>query len=546
MQLVEPQSQLLIPGILNVERKKPSISSVRRRMGVAYERLEAARQEEADQLSPKTASALGKLVLELEQVNGNLVAIQNQIRSDINEKKRIFAEEKKLVKQEEDNLKGLSIGLGETRTKIAAFSALISGKALLEGRFGEAAQSASLAVGAMLPEIINIVSSVILGKALLGGRGGTPAAVPRTAGMRMPRMSGRLGLLGLGAAAVATPMLLGGSARADERRQELVKQQTQTAVISQSDVERFQSILTRFDSIISKTGGAAAETEEEKVAREGLKSGKDGSKLGPTETSGDGATAGNVNAADIKADTAMEKAFIATIREVEGTAGEDGYSKFFGGSKYGGDLTKKTIAEVIALQEKFLKEGKGQFFDKRTGKMNQSAVVGIGQERKPEAFALAAGLDITKQLYDEAYQNSAMLWRAKQRGVNPESVLTAEDIKKLNPEWSGLGPYYKQTNRTIDQSLKIYQGNMLEVDPAYTPEALEAIRAVDDELGGGDSGYGGDFKQSKVSVVPIPGKTTTAPSSTPKPGPSSTEVAFNTEYESVDKLQSKFLLGVFG
>lgn len=536
MQLVEPQSQI-IPGIVSVEKKKPSISGVQRRMGLAYDKLVMAAEEREASLSPKTIRTLGRLVLEFEQVNENLASIQAQIRQDIREKKRIFDEEKKLNKKEEDNLTSLRAGLFETRGKIAAFSALVAGKALLEGRVGDAAQSGALAIGAMLPEIVSIASTLVLGRLALGRGAGAVAGSVARGGMRMP---GGLGMLGLGAAATVPFAMAGSASAADERRRELVRRQTETSSISSEDVERFQSILNRFDAIISRTGGAEAK-DAQKVAQEdprGTDDTKPPSPPGP---------AGDVFAGDILADTPEEKAFIATVRETEGTASKDGYNKFFGGSLYGGDLSKKTVQEVAELQKKFLREGKGRFYDAGAGKYRQSAAVGAGQFLRPEDIARAMGMDPAKVMFDEAFQNAAMLYLArKKRGVDPSKPLTLDDIRKLNPEWSGLGPYYGQTNRTVEQSLKIYEQNLREARPKLDPaverlnKELEAERNVQ-EIKKQKRNARGD-----VSFLQIPAKTNVAKPSGPKSTPSSTNVAFNNTFESVDKLQSQVTLGVFG
>lgn len=540
MQLVEPQSQI-IPGIVSVEKKKPSISGVQRRMGLAYDKLVMAAEEREASLSPKTIRTLGRLVLEFEQVNENLASIQAQIRQDIREKKRIFDEEKKLNKKEEDNLTSLRAGLFETRGKIAAFSALVAGKALLEGRVGDAAQSGALAIGAMLPEIVNIASTLVLGRLALGRGAGAVAGSVARGGMRMPR---GLGMLGIGAAATIPFAMAGSASAADERRRELVRRQTETASINSEDVERFQSILTRFDAIISRTGGAEAK-DTQKVAQEDPRE-----KEKPPGSPPGGPSGGDVFAGDILADTPEEKAFIATVRETEGTAGKDGYSKFFGGSLYGGDLSKKTVQEVAELQKKFLREGKGRFYDAGAGKYRQSAAVGAGQFMRPEDIARAMGMDPAKVMFDEAFQNAAMLYLArKKRGVDPSKPLTLDDIRKLNPEWSGLGPYYGQTNRTVEQSLKIYEQNLREARPKLDPAVERLNKELDAERNVQEinkqkrnaRGARGD-----VSFLQIPGRTNVAKPSGPKSTPSSTNVAFNNTFESVDRLQSQVTLGVFG
>ena len=538
MQLVEPQNQIL-PGIVSVEKKSPSLTPLRRRMGLAYDKLLMEAEEREGSLSPKTIRTLGKLVLEFEQVNTNLASIQAQIRQDIRDKKRYFDDEKKLYKKEEENLTSLRGSFFDLRSKFAGISAVLAGKALLEGRFGDAAANAGFAVTAMLPEIVNIASGLVLSRMALGGMGraAAGATIARGGGVRMPGMGG-LGMLGL---AAAVPLTMGA---ADVRRQELVRRQTGSAGISPDDVDRFQGTITRFDAILSQKGGGGKAQEQPKVAVEEDPRGKDDKKPPPPLK----APSGDVFAGDILADTPEEKALIATVRETEGTAGKDGYSTFFGGSLYGGDLRKKTVAEVAELQKKFLREGRGRFYDAGTKTYRQSGVVGAGQFKYPEQIARSMGMDPAKTLFDEAFQNSAILYSARKiRGVDPSKPLTLQDIQALNPEWSGLGPYYGQTTRTIEQSLKLYQQNLREAqETKTTPKPKKSAQ---------DSGMYGRYAEqsstytrpasSDISLITIPGQQKIAKPQGPKTAPASSEVAFNTTFESVDRFTSNLILGVY-
>lgn len=183
---------------------------------------------------------------------------------------------------------------------------------------------------------------------------------------------------------------------------------------------------------------------------------------------------GNVNAGDIIADTPEEKAFIATVREREGTAGQDGYSKFFGGSTYGGDLTNKTVTEVAQLQKKFLAEGKGSFSG------GSSAAVGAGQFMEPENVVRAMGMDPDKVKFTPELQNQMILYLAKKkRGVDVSKPLTLEGVRTLNEEWSGFGPRYGQNKNKLEDTLKIYEQNLKE---AKTSTAKPGIGGSYDEL----------------------------------------------------------------
>lgn len=152
-----------------------------------------------------------------------------------------------------------------------------------------------------------------------------------------------------------------------------------------------------------------------------------------------------------------EQALIATVRQTEGTAGASGYNKFFGGSQYGGDLSQKTVSEVVQLQKQFLAEGKGRFYDRGQKRWRSSAAVGAGQFLTPEIVLRRMGLDPNKEKFTPELQNRMILFLAQERGIDPTKPLSRSDIQVLNKEWAGLGPFYGQTKRTVDESLKIYQ-----------------------------------------------------------------------------------------
>lgn len=523
MQLVEPQSQL-IPGIVSVEKKKPSISGVQRRMGLAYDKLVMAAEEREASLSPKTIRTLGRLVLEFEQVNENLASIQAQIRQDIREKKRIFDEEKKLNKKEEDNLTSLRAGLFETRGKIAAFSALVSGKALLEGRFGDAAQSGAVAIGAMLPEIVNIASALVLGRLALGrGAGAVASGAVRRGGMRMP---GGLGMLGLGAAATV-PFAMAGSASADERRRELVKRQTETATISSEDVERFQAILTRFDAIISKTGGGKKQ-EEPKAAAEGELD-KNGQPI-PKDPGGNYTKTG-ITIQDEK----------AGLEELGVT--QDQYNAY-----------KQGVADIEGAAYNQMGGAGGAFAGRYQMGANEIAtsarIMGITPPTREEYLN-------NPELQEKIYMGRSIYMHRRMMDLSPKyrGMSSLERLKVLGGGQLGEGSLqqYLESGTTIRDSNNVEiqrwirsVERRLEKVPAEvsrTPSALEL------ELSGGQSTYGGSFSKSndppKVSVVPIPGKTNVAKPSGPKSAPSSSNVAFNNRFESVDAFTSNIILGVF-
>ena len=187
---------------------------------------------------------------------------------------------------------------------------------------------------------------------------------------------------------------------------------------------------------------------------EGMKNALTGDMSG--ETSGGAKVGGDLNAADIEADTPEEKAFIATVRELEGTSGTQGYNTWFGG-RTDMDLSQMTVNEVVAEQKRRLSAGEASYSG------YTSAAVGAGQFMKPEQTVMAMGLDPSKVKYTSELQNKMILFQSqKYRGVDPSKKLTENDMKILGGEWASFTPQYGQTNRTASQSLQVYQKNLKE------------------------------------------------------------------------------------
>jgi hypothetical protein len=260
------------------------------------------------------------------------------------------------------------------------------------------------------------------------------------------------GTLGVGAASSA----MTGMGRAREYQESMLSASPQGMPQIQGMPDGFMESLSNIvDRFSSAVDGLVKSAKSTSGSERGTSGGGGGSpSSGPGGNVGAG---GGVNAGGISTGTPEEKAFIATVREVEGTSGKDGYSKFFGGTQYGGDLTTKTVNEVVNLQKKFLSEGRGTF-----GK-DRSAAVGAGQFMQPEVVVRAMGLDPAKEKFTPDLQNRMMLYLAKKkRGIDVSKPLTLDDIRVLNLEWSGLGPIYGQTTRTRQQSKKIYDQNLRE------------------------------------------------------------------------------------
>tara|TARA_A100001035_G_scaffold43729_1_gene30757 strand:+ start:20781 stop:22535 length:1755 start_codon:yes stop_codon:yes gene_type:complete len=166
------------------------------------------------------------------------------------------------------------------------------------------------------------------------------------------------------------------------------------------------------------------------------------------------------------------KAAIQTITQLEGTAKEGGYSRWFGdreGEMKYGDITGKTLQEVDDLQTKFLKDDQSLFTD-MTGKTDRSAAVGAGQFTflLDHARRMDPNVDITKQTFSEEYQNKLMMFLAKEKGVDLNKPLTEADMEKLGDIWASLTPKYNQTSRTASDSLRVYQNNLQRIQNNVT------------------------------------------------------------------------------
>ena len=170
----------------------------------------------------------------------------------------------------------------------------------------------------------------------------------------------------------------------------------------------------------------------------------------PDNTDLSGPTIGNANT----------RAAVQMIRQVEGTAGDDGASTFFGGGQPYGNLEGKTFNEVADLQEQFLAEGRGRFKNPETGEEDQSAAVGLGQFLEPEKFLEKyLGEDpATTKFTREKQVELIIAIAAQKRGVDLSKPLTIDDLRKLNDEWAGIAKgNYGQTQRTLEESLSIYK-----------------------------------------------------------------------------------------
>ena len=471
--------QKLIKDALKVQGQTPMVGGKRtprsgrpvqvaplvRRMSAAYDRLEAAKKEEADKLSPKTAMALGKLVLEFEQVNANLGQLRQQLGQQSRAQKQISAEEKKLLEKEEDNLVSVRGAFLDIRAKLGLFAGALAIKSALEGRPGDAAVNAGAAITAFLPEIINIVTGAVMGKVLLGG--GKPGGAPR-----MPRGGGKLGL-GLGLLALlGMGGMAAGGINPDQRRAELIRQQKEN-VITPEDTKRFGSLSDRFDKILSGMFGVQAKASQPMKKPKGEDTVVEGDDDDKPRT----LPAGSFVPQGYKG-TKAERALLQTIGQLEGAD----YNTVYGGAKVP-ELTQMTLGELYSA----IKLGGDDAIPERLGggtipfkkdKYNSSASGFL--QIMPETLKglIDRGNFKETDIFTPELQNRMAITLARQGGIDPNDGLDMGELRKLNNLWASFGPKYGQTGRTLEQSGDIFKEN------------LERIR--------------NESKGDEVSLLPVP------------------------------------------
>ncbi len=282
--------------------------------------------------------------------------------------------------------------------------------------------------------------------------GGLKKTAPK--GVTPGKMRGRLGMLGLGLGGIAAGAAAVNALSGDRAQ---VEPRTKDQSFPGQVLDTFSYLISRFANAVDEMVNGA-ETKESASSGGSASKSKGGGGSAGTGSAGGGKAgkSGGVNAGDITADTPEEKAFIATVREAEGTAGAQGYNTFFGGSQYGGDLSTKTVMEVKQLQEKFLAEGKGNW------KGGKSAAVGAGQFLYPEQIVREMGMDPNKVKFTPELQNQMILYLAKKkRGIDVSKQLTAADFKVLGKEWAGLSEYYGQGG-SLGRTGKLYAENLKE------------------------------------------------------------------------------------
>ena len=498
-----------------VEPQTPMVP-LERRMDSAYERLLTRAQESAVTERPQIRG-LGRVILEMEQLNNNMKSIQSEIQRDIRARRKYFEAEQKLLKKDIQNQQGFqTAALFDLRKVIGLASFGIAANELAQGDIRGAAQGIGLGTAAFLPEIAQGVIGILAAKGLIGGIGG---------GLRGGGMvAGGLGMLGGGKAkgilALATlgGLLLTGKAlagSADNKRNQTIQATKKESLLKESDVDRFSSQLTRFNTTLVDIDQTQEKREQSTIQSpddidggsissmlDDIKPKKDANEKITTEPKSTvvptsdpekdttpttdimggeltdaqieqlmlelGEEKGNIMPSafsdvpgdDIRTDDPELKSALQTIREFEGTDSVDtGYSQFFGdrpGDMKYGDLTEKTIQQIHDLQDVFLKDPQSKF-KLLDGTEERSAAVGAGQFvfLKSDAERLL-GVDPDKQKFTPAFQNQLIEAMAKERGVDLREKLNKKDMSTLGGIFASLTPQYGQTTNTAENSLERY------------------------------------------------------------------------------------------
>ena len=297
-----------------------------------------------------------------------------------------------------------------------------------------------------------IVSAGLGGAAFAGATQRPRRAKPR-------RGRGRAGLLlGLGAGALGTGMAT--NALAGESPQ---IQSAETApVIPEGFIDRFQSIIEKFGGIINNLLNAKPKPAP---------GGGSGASPSPTAPGSKDPVPGSMSLGG-GAKTPEEQAWLKTIRAAEGTAGEDGYGKVFGGEVIP-ELAegKMTVNEVIQLQKT------GKMPDRFGGRQvnygeYDGTISGATGAYQFMPTTLEGLLRNTGTSGDTAFtpllQDQFALELLRGRDIDPTKRATIEGMNKAQVEWAGLGRHWGQTTRTTAESLRMYN-TFLNNSGVHTP-----------------------------------------------------------------------------
>ena len=360
----------------------------------------------------------------------NLKALQNVFTETFNVAKIIRQTIVKIVKQL-SNLPAATAGGGGLNLDID-----IPGGSLRKGRMGGIARMMRRRPGMMLG-----------GAALAGGLGSQVVS----------------GMMDLGGDVQAAPMTEG--------------------TIPTSLLDRFNGILDRFSAAINSLST---------VKRSQPSSGGGGGGTTPPpakDKSGGGGGGAAGTASDVTADTKEEKAWLQTLRKTEGTAGQDGYGKVFGGQ-----VVKELSEGKLTVEEAAKMSETGKLPDRLGGKQiaygkyggRVSGATGAYQFMPGtlRAAARRAGVDLNTPMTPEV-QDKLALAHLQAIGIDPTKAATETTIRKAGGSagWAGVhGEATGQTKRTVKESLAIYNqfygSATATTKPQTTPQKPSTVAAA--------------------------------------------------------------------
>lgn len=306
-----------------------------------------------------------------------------------------------------------------------------------------------------------------LGAGLFGrGKGKT------TPNLKRPRRGrGKFGLaLGLGAGALG--MGIATNALASQNPQIEAAKSSDSSSLTPAFIDGFKSVVDKFNSIVD-----GMLNKKPKPAPGG------GSSSGGSASTAPGSKDNNGGGGSISlgggAETDEEKAWLKTIRKAEGTAGEDGYGKVFGGEVVP-ELAegKMTVNEVIQLQKT------GKMPDRLGGRevnygTYDGKVSGATGAYQFMPATLEGLLRNTGTSGDTAFtpklQDQFGLELLKGRDIDPTKKATIEGMNKASVEWAGLGTHHGQTSRTTAESLRMYNTFLNNSGAKVSPTAKPSV-----------------------------------------------------------------------
>ena len=401
---------------------------------------------------------LGRIVLDMERMDASMKVMRADIRKDLRARRRYFREEQKLIKKDIKQTEKLGNSFLGFRATIAGLAALSAGREFGEGDIIGGLQDSAIAVTAMLPEITStVLGAVGLALGLKGGGGRGPTAGPRAAAPRggMRGGPGFMALLPL--ALLGSSMLMGGPAKGDQTRAEIIQQQSvEDSLISPKEVNFFSVTVARFGGILDKLLGRSVKDPKVNVNDSDEKLKEPAPPPPPPPPKVDPIDSMLPGANRTPLDDSKKEALIQLVREGEGTADAQGYNKWFGGDT-SLDITNMTGNEVMQEQIRRLKAGETPKFTDAFGVTSTSAAVGAGQFMKPEQVMIDMGLDPATTKMTPEVQDAMILHLAMDtRGVDPSDGIDMAEMEKLGREWASLTSYHGQKNITPQESIDRY------------------------------------------------------------------------------------------